>query len=67
MKTDAHRNLVAKFLEKCVIYANESIARKESRGDEPEEISKWITYRDFTEHALMEVRNGDLDGWFEEE
>ncbi len=67
MDTSDYRNLVAKFLEKCVRYANDSISRKESRGDEPEEISKWTTYRDFTEHALMEVRNGDLDSWLEEE
>ncbi len=67
MDISDYRNLIAKFLERCVRYANDSIARKESRGEEPEEISKWITYRDFTEHALMEVRNGELDSWLEEE
>ena len=67
MSTEENRNLVARFLEKCIKYANESISRKESRGEEPGEITKWITYRDFTEHALMEVRNGDLDCWLEEE
>ena len=32
-----------------------------------EEIEKWEIYRDFTEHAVMEVSNGELDEWLEEE
>ena len=48
-------------------YADDSIKRKRDRGDSEEEIVKWETYRDFTEHAVMEVSNGELDEWLEEE
>ena len=61
------RSLVVSFLRKCVTYANDSINRKRDRGDSEEEIEKWENYRDFTEHAVMEVSNGELDEWLEEE
>ena len=48
-------------------YADDSISRKRDRGDSEEEIEKWVIYRDFTEHAVMEVSNGELDEWLEEE
>ena len=66
MDLEEKRNLVVSFLRRCVSYANDSIERKTERGEE-EEISKWATYRDFTEHAVMEVSRGDLDAWLEEE
>ncbi len=67
MDLEERRNLVVSFLRKCVTYANDSIERKIERGDEEEEISRWSAYRDFTEHAVMEVSRGDLDSWLEEE
>ena len=67
MGLEERRSLVTSFLRKCVIYANDSIERKRDRGDSEEEIEKWETYRDFTEHAVMEVSNGELDEWLEEE
>tara|TARA_B100000686_G_scaffold308523_1_gene349654 strand:- start:107 stop:310 length:204 start_codon:yes stop_codon:yes gene_type:complete len=67
MSLEERRSLVTSFLRKCVSYANDSIQRKKDRGDSEEEISKWENYRDFTEHAVMEVSNGDLDEWLEEE
>ena len=67
MGLEDRRSLVTSFLRKCVTYANDSIKRKRDRGDSEEEIEKWETYRDFTEHALMEVSNGELDEWLEEE
>jgi len=67
MGIEERRKLVASFLRQCVRYANESIDRKRDRGDEEGEISRWIAYRDFTEHAVLEVSNGDLDSWLEEE
>ena len=67
MGIEDRRSLVTSFLRKCVTYANDSIKRKRDRGDSEEEIEKWETYRDFTEHALMEVSNGELDEWLEEE
>jgi len=66
MNLEEKRNLVVSFLRKCVSYANDSIERKTERGEE-KEISKWAAYRDFTEHAVMEVSRGDLDAWLEEE
>tara|TARA_S200000501_G_C20626668_1_gene657016 strand:- start:86 stop:289 length:204 start_codon:yes stop_codon:yes gene_type:complete len=67
MGLEDRRSLVTSFLRKCVTYANDSIKRKRDRGDSEEEIEKWETYRDFTEHAVMEVSNGELDEWLEEE
>ena len=67
MDLEERRNLVVSFLRKRVTYANDSIERKTERGDEEEEISRWSAYRDFTEHAVMEVSRGDLDSWLEEE
>ena len=67
MSIEERRKLVVSFLKKCVKYANDSIDRKTERGVEEEEISRWSAYRDFTEHAVMEVSRGDLDSWLEEE
>ena len=67
MGIEDRRSLVTSFLRKCVTYANDSIKRKRDRGDSEEEIEKWETYRDFTEHAVMEVSNGELDEWLEED
>ncbi|MBD60873.1 MAG: hypothetical protein CMA79_00045 [Euryarchaeota archaeon] len=60
------RKLIRDFLKRCVEYADESIKRKKERGEDEGEISKWIAYRDFTEHAVMEVESGELDSWLEE-
>ena len=67
MSIEERRNLVVSFLRRCVRYANNSIDRKKERGEDEEEISKWSAYRDFTDHAIMEVSRGDLDSWLEEE
>ena len=67
MDVEDRRALVANFLRRCVAYSNDSIRRKKGRGEETGGISKWEAYRDFTEHAVMEVLSGDLDSWLEEE
>lgn len=67
MSIEKRRNLVVSFLRRCVRYANDSIDRKKERGEDEEEIFKWSAYRDFTDHAIMEVSRGDLDSWLEEE
>ena len=67
MSIEERWNIVVSFLRRCVRYANDSIERKTESGDEEEEISRWSAYRDFTEHAIMEISRGDLDSWFEEE
>ena len=66
MESDQRRDLVERFLRRCVIYANESIRRKRKRGEDEETIAKWAFYRDFTEHAAEEVAAGDLDSWLED-
>ena len=67
MSIEERRNLLVSFLRRCVRYANDYIDRKKERGEDEEEISKWSAYRDFTDHAIMEVSRGDLDSWLEEE
>lgn len=58
--------MISRFLQRCVAYANESIERKRERGEDESEIARWIAYRDFTEHAVIEVASGELDSWLEE-
>ena len=67
MELEERRALIANFLRKCVTYSNDAISRKIARGEEESEIAKWETYRDFTDHAVREVLDGDLDDWLEEE
>ena len=66
MDKEERRELVALFLRRCVKYADESIRRKQQRGDSEDDISKWVAYRDFTAHAVDEVISGDLDSWLED-
>tara|TARA_Y100001978_G_C23699177_1_gene439653 strand:+ start:2379 stop:2621 length:243 start_codon:yes stop_codon:yes gene_type:complete len=66
LEENDRRNLVERFLRRCVTYANESIRRKSERGVSGEEIAKWVVYRDFTLHAADEVASGDLDSWLED-
>ena len=60
------RQHVINFLTKCIEYADASILRKQARGD-TEEIPKWETYREFTRHALDEIKSGELNRWFPRE
>ena len=52
---------VCDFLKRCVLYADSSINRKRDRGDDAEELKRWMAYRDFTAYALSEVERGELD------
>ena len=71
MEKEEVRVSVTRFLEMCINYANDSIDRKKNRltndksVDAQKEIEKWISYREFTEHALKEVSLGELDDWLE--
>ena len=60
------KGAVADFLQRCIEYTDASIERKKARGDH-DEIDAWQSYREFTEHALMEINTGKLDPWFESE
>lgn len=71
MDTDARKQAVKDFLQRCVEYADASIARKRERaeggeGDESE-ISRWTAYREFTAYAISELDSGELDPWFDEQ
>ena len=59
------RTAVIEFLNRCIDYADASIARKQQRRDDAQEIERWQTYREFTAHAVEEVESGQLDDWFE--
>ena len=64
MKNDSKENVI-RFLDRCVVYADESIQRKRRRGEDEKEISRWQAYRDFTAYASEEVSSGELDDWFD--
>lgn len=66
MNNNPKQNVI-EFLERCVVYANESIQRKTERGEDEKEISRWEAYRDFTAYASEEVSRGELDDWFNSE
>ena len=66
MNNNPKQNVI-EFLERCVVYANESIHRKTERGEDEKEISRWEAYRDFTAYASEEVSRGELDDWFNSE
>ena len=62
---DMSKEAVCDFLRRCVLYADTSINRKRDRDEEPNEIKRWMAYRDFTAYALSEVERGELNDWFE--
>ena len=55
------------FLQRCVDYSDSSIKRKIIRGDSTELIGKWEVYRDYTKHAIGEIKLGKLNDWFARE
>lgn len=56
------KNSIIKFLENCVTYSEESIQRKVSRG-EIDSIQPWEHYKQHTQYALNELKEGKLDHW----
>ena len=60
------REIVSRFLRRCVTYADASIERKKSRNENPLDISNWENYRQFTSFSASEVESGELDTWLEE-
>jgi flavin reductase (DIM6/NTAB) family NADH-FMN oxidoreductase RutF len=61
------KKAIIDFLQKCVVYSDESILRKIERGDSEEIIQQWQTYRDFTNYSIDELNQGKLDDWFQTE
>ncbi|MGY8691630.1 MAG: hypothetical protein ACKVHF_01565 [Candidatus Poseidoniales archaeon] len=66
MMIDERREVVERFLERCIIYSNASIERKEARNDNLEDINKWKAYRDFMQITVKEIRAKELDTWLED-
>ena len=60
MDINQRREIVSRFLRRCVTYADSSIERKKSRGEDSSEISNWENYRQFTSFSASEVESGDL-------
>tara|TARA_B100001113_G_scaffold289090_1_gene245008 strand:- start:419 stop:1198 length:780 start_codon:yes stop_codon:yes gene_type:complete len=50
-----------------VVYSDASIERKKSRGDDPDEISRWEAFREFTAYSAGEMDSGALDSWLTDE
>ena len=65
MDDRTHRDLVLRFLERTVAYADASIQRKLERGENATTIDPWRHHRDFTSRAIDELRAGHLDSWLE--
>ena len=66
MDISQRREIVSRFLRRCVTYADASIERKKSRGADSSEISNWENYRQFTSFSASEVESGELDTWLED-
>jgi len=66
MDINQRREIVSRFLRRCVMYADSSIERKKSRGEDSLEISNWENYRQFTSFSASEVESGELDTWLED-
>lgn len=66
MDIPQRREIVSRFLRRCVTYADASIERKKSRGDDQKDISNWENYRQFTSLSASEVESGELDTWLED-
>ena len=65
---------IIRFLKLCISYSDDSLNRKRKRlaglsEDKIEtaknEIKKWESYKQFTEHTIKELLKGDLDEWIE--
>jgi hypothetical protein len=66
MEIKERREIVERFLQRCIIYSNASIERKEARKESPKEIDKWTAYRDFMKITVNEIRSKELDSWLED-
>ena len=66
MDISQRRDIVSRFLRRCVTYADASIQRKKSRGGDEKDISNWENYRQFTSFSASEVESGELDTWLED-
>ena len=66
MDISQRREIVSRFLRRCVTYADASINRKKLRDEDQKDISNWENYRQFTSFSASEVESGELDTWLED-
>ncbi len=66
MEIEERREIVERFLNRCIIYSNASIERKEARNENHDEVIKWKAYRDFMKITVKEIRAKELDTWLED-
>jgi len=73
-ETATRKKDISRFLELCVIYSDDSLARKQRRLDELDaegrtdlaaEMTKWRTFREFCDYTIEELAEGKLDEWLE--
>ena len=71
---DQRKRDISRFLELCVIYSDDSLARKQKRMGELNEkarenleveIAKWQAFSEFCDYAIDELTDGKLDEWLE--
>ena len=67
MDIDERRKVVSRYLRRCVTYSDASIARKQSREEDPSEIARWQAFREFTAFSASEMESGALDTWLTDE
>jgi hypothetical protein len=65
--------IARRFVLQCLDWANEREIPKhmqrvaaEPKAEDASKLKDWLTFRDFLQHALEELEDGRLDGWFEE-
>ena len=65
MEIKQRREIVERFLRRCIKYSDASIKRQISRSDSEDEITRWRAYREFTAYSADEIASGSLDTWLE--
>ena len=73
-EVEQRRKDIARFLELCVLYSNDSLVRKRERltntSSEGQdelliEVKKWEAFQEFVEYTITELHTGLLDEWLE--
>ena len=67
MTPEESKSAVKDFLRRCVSYADSSIERKVSGGEDEKELARWRAYREFTAYSIAEIDGGELNSWFDSE
>lgn len=64
--------IISDFLEKCNVYSEQMLEKYNSKLSDhsvddkkviEEKIQKWLSYQEFNEYALRELKTEELDSW----